>query len=86
MSESLTPALVATAKRDCQYASILSAFYAMLGDKESALEWLENSVNRGFINYPYLSEYDPFLASLRSEPRFEKLMQRVKREWEEFEV
>jgi hypothetical protein len=40
----------------------------------------------GWINYPYLSEIDPWLQGIRGEPRFEQLMQRVKREWEEFEV
>ena len=29
---------------------------------------------------------DPFLASIRNEPRFRKLMERVKYEWEHFEV
>ena len=29
---------------------------------------------------------DPFLENIRGEPRFKKLMERVKREWENFEV
>jgi len=49
------------------------------------LDWLDNAVNRGFINYPYLNEYDPYLASIRGEARFKKLMERVKSEWERFE-
>jgi hypothetical protein len=28
----------------------------------------------------------PFLANIRAEPRFQKLMERVKYEWEHFEV
>jgi non-specific serine/threonine protein kinase len=48
--------------------------------------WLENAVNRGFINYPLLAEKDLFLANMRGEPRFKKLMKRVKYEWEHFEV
>jgi hypothetical protein len=34
----------------------------------------------------YLSEVDPWLQNIRGNPQFETLMQRVKREWEEFEV
>jgi len=61
--------------------------YALLDKKEEAIDWLEHAaLNRGFINYPLLAEKDPFLANIRSEPRFQKLMERVKKEWEEFEV
>ena len=60
--------------------------YALLGETAEALRWLERSVDVGWINYPYLSEIDPWLQGIRGEPRFEQLMQRVKREWEEFEV
>jgi non-specific serine/threonine protein kinase len=60
-------------------------FYALLGEKEKSLDWLENAVSRGFINYPYLNEYDPYLANIRGEPRFKKLMEQVKDEWEHFE-
>ncbi len=60
--------------------------YAILGEKEEALNWLENAVNLGFINYPFLNEYDPFLENIRGEKRFKNLMERVKYEWENFEV
>ena len=51
-----------------------------------SLDWLENSVDLGFINYPFLNEYDPFLESIRGEKRFKELMKRVKYEWEHFDV
>ena len=51
-----------------------------------ALDWLENAVNRGFLNYPFLSEYDPFLENIRGERRFKDLMERVKHEWENIDV
>jgi hypothetical protein len=47
---------------------------------------LEYATSRGFINYPFLNEYDPLLENIRGEPRFKKLMERVKHEWENFEV
>jgi len=84
-SQWLTPELLYTVKRDPQYSSFMADFYALLGDQEKALDWLENAVNRGFINYPYLNDHDPYLENIRGEPRFKTLMERVKREWEHFE-
>ena len=74
------------AKRDCVLSCMVAGVYAMLGDREEALYWVETAVDHGFINYPYLSQYDPLLAKLKDEPRFKKLMERVKYEWEHFEV
>jgi len=85
MSELLTPEFVATTRRDLLYSLIVADGYAMLDEREPALEWLEHAVSRGLANYPYLSEYDPFVARLRSEPRFQTLMVRVKGEWKRFE-
>lgn len=41
---------------------------------------------RGFINYPFFSKIDPFLENIRGDERFKKLIERVKREWENFEI
>ena len=60
--------------------------YAMLGKTDEALRWLSRGVELGFINYPFLSGHEPYLASVRGDPRFGDLMVRVKREWEAFEV
>ena len=64
----------------------MSEDYSLLDEKEEALKWLEHAVNRGFINYPFLSKMSPHLENIRGEPRFKKLMERVKHEWENFEV
>jgi len=84
VQELLSPEFVATTRRDLTCSLVVAELYAMLDEREKALEWMENAVNRGFINYPYLSDYDPFLAKLRGDPRFQKLMVRVKGEWERF--
>jgi eukaryotic-like serine/threonine-protein kinase len=84
-SQWLSPEFLHSVKRDPQYSSFMAEFYALLGDKEKALDWLDNAVNRGFINYPYLNEYDPYLANIRGEDRFRELMKKVKSEWEQFE-
>lgn len=64
----------------------MAANYALIDHPLEALDWLENAVKRGFINYPFLNEYDPLLENIRGEERFKKLMERAKYEWENFEV
>jgi tetratricopeptide (TPR) repeat protein len=75
-----------TVRRDCGFAGHLSGFLALADLKNEALDWLEVAVKNGLINYPFLVEKDIFLENIRSEPRFKKLMERVKHEWENFEV
>jgi serine/threonine protein kinase len=82
----LTAEFVASARRDWWYSYLVAACYAMVGESDGAIDWLGNSVNLGFVAYPYLRDCDPFLARLRSDPRFEQLMQRVKYEWEDFKL
>jgi serine/threonine protein kinase len=60
--------------------------YALIGEKELALDCLQRDVDLGMINYPLMNELDPFLASIRDEERFKKLMEKVKYKWEHFEV
>ena len=76
----------AQVRRDFAYTHFVAECHALLGDVPGALEWLERSVSLGNINYPFLSRHDPFLAPLRSEPRFRELMVRVKHAWETFEA
>jgi len=78
--------LISTARFDETYSWFMAECYSLLNIKEEAISWLENAVNRGFINYPFISKYDPFLKNIRSEERFKKLMKHVKNEWENFEV
>ncbi|MCP4724948.1 MAG: hypothetical protein GY863_07930 [bacterium] len=75
-----------TIKWNFEWSHYVAAFFALLEEKDDAMNWLENAVDRGFINYPFLNEYDPFLENIRGEERFKKLMERVKHEWENFEV
>jgi serine/threonine protein kinase/cytochrome c-type biogenesis protein CcmH/NrfG len=63
-----------------------ASIYALLDEKEEAFLWLEHAIDRGWINYPLFAERNPFFANLRGEERFKKLMERVKYEWEHFEV
>ena len=84
--QSLKAEFVKLAEWDEIISLMLAQSFALIGEKGKALYWLENSVNRGFINYPFLEDYDFTLINLRGEERFKKLMERVKYEWENFMV
>jgi hypothetical protein len=81
-----TPDFVEKIQRDLQYSYHIATFYSYLDDKNESIKWLENAINRGFINYPLLSKYDKLLINIRGEQRFKKLMERVKYEWENFKL
>jgi disulfide oxidoreductase YuzD len=81
----MNPDFKRTCQRDCYWSYNVADAFALLNEKKEALDWLENAVNRGFINYPFINEYDSFLENIRGEERFKKLMERVKHEWEHFE-
>ena len=67
------------------FPRILAQGYALAGMPERALHWLAIAVDRGFINYPFLAQHDPFFGTLRSQPQFQKLMETVRDRWETFE-
>lgn len=48
----------------------------------NARSWLRFAVDRGFINHPFLAEHDPFLADLRHEPDFRKVLDELRPRWE----
>jgi hypothetical protein len=50
------------------------------------MRWWEVAVDCGFINYEFLSRFDPVLESLRGEARFQRLMIVVRDRWERFEA
>lgn len=81
-----TDDLVKLVQADCQYSWHMGAVYSYINERDKSLEWLENAINRGFINYQMLNEYDPLLKNIRDDERFKRLMARVKFEWENFEV
>jgi hypothetical protein len=84
--DDLTERLERLARIDEICSWMLAEAYALLDDQPRALDALENAVNHGLINYPFLSEIDPLLKNLRGTDGFDKLMKRVKHEWENFEV
>jgi serine/threonine protein kinase/tetratricopeptide (TPR) repeat protein len=86
MLASIGPEMRTWAEKDFNYSQWLAECYAVAGESQEALSWLENAVNHGLVNYPFLNEYDPLLENIRGEERFQQLMARVKHEWEHPEV
>ena len=71
---------------DAEVPWALASAHAAVGAKDEALLWLDRAIERGMINYPFLSEHDRYLDNLRGDARFGQLMERARREWERFEV
>lgn len=82
----MTSGIRSKMRKDKEWSWLMADGYALIDEKEEALDWLEYIVSSGFINYPLLSKHDPFLENIRGEKRFKQLMERVKQEWESFEV
>ena len=55
----------------------LGEIYAALGDKDEAFRWLESTVNERMTFIPWMRQ-NPAYAPLRSDPRFEDLVRRMK--------
>jgi len=64
---------------------LMAGCFAHLNDKNEAFLWLERAIARGWVNYPLFSRIDPLLTNIRSEERFQKLMERVRHSWESTE-
>ncbi|MCK4827599.1 hypothetical protein KA005_68360, partial [bacterium] len=57
----ITPEFQKTVLRDYAFSHHLSSFLSLNNQKEKALDWLENAIKMGLINYPFLVKKDPFL-------------------------
>jgi tetratricopeptide (TPR) repeat protein len=66
---------VALADHDAPYW--LGSAYAMLGEYDEALKWLETAINLGNENYPWFKS-NPLWEPLHDDPRFVALMSRIK--------
>jgi tetratricopeptide (TPR) repeat protein len=53
-----------------------AAFYAAVGERDKALDWLDRAVRSGDERAEYFQR-DPLLASIREEPRFKQLLESI---------
>jgi len=74
------PETMSTFRRDSQWSWFTASAFACAGDYDTSLEWIENAVNRGFLNEETFSLHDPFLSLLKNDPRFEKLIEKLRSE------
>jgi lipoprotein NlpI len=82
----MTPRFEAFARRDLQWSWHVAAFCARLGEKELALNWLTNAVDRGFAAAQFIETTDPFLQSIRGNQRFHGLVERARQIQESIEA
>jgi eukaryotic-like serine/threonine-protein kinase len=80
----VTPEVEAIASWDLYHSWNLAQCFALLGEHQRALFWLQRSVERGMLNYPLLVALDPFVASIRETPGYDALMKAVRLQWETF--
>ena len=59
------------------YTSVVAEFYAVLGDKSKALDWLEKAVRVGDERADWFQR-DPLLANVRDEPRFQQILESIR--------
>ena len=53
---------------------LVAGGYALIGEKDEALRWLELCLNKGNINYPLFSKLDcSFFENIRGEEHFQKV-------------
>lgn len=78
--DALADLLEAPARLDLQYSSVMAESWALVGEIELALDWLNNAVDRGFLAWEYLARFSRSLESLREEPGFRQLVERARRE------
>jgi serine/threonine-protein kinase len=61
----------------------MGGIYALLGDRQQALDWLKRAVALGDVNYPWF-ERDKNYDSLRSDPEYQSVMAGVRQRREEY--
>ncbi len=84
------PELVATAAKNGEgnshfhhAAYNIATAYALMKREQEAVDWLEKAAAEGMPCYPLFAK-DPYLDSLRRDPRFEAFLKRTKNQWEGF--
>jgi eukaryotic-like serine/threonine-protein kinase len=70
------------AAADHDIAFWLASFYGMEGMADEAVDWVRRAVKLGNENYPLFADSRK-LDSLRGDPRFQELLDELKRRWED---
>lgn len=81
LSDAVTEGLAQT---NDLFPRFIAQAHAMAGDAQAAVHWLEVAIARGFINYPYLAEHDPFFRTLADNDAYRALLDEAKSLWSAF--
>ena len=63
----------------------IACAYAVLGQTDKALGWLQRSIDTGFACWPFF-RIDPYLKNLREEPRFIQLNADLEQKYTALEI
>jgi hypothetical protein len=75
----------AMAESDEYWSYLMAGAYAMVGETDQALSWLEHAVKvRGWVDHVYFTRHDRFLERLRPDRRFQELMASARERYERF--
>jgi hypothetical protein len=70
---------------DAHHTFHIAECYAMAGDTRRALTLLEHAVDHGMYPYKFYAEYCPFMAPLRGNPEFDRIVEKAEKRVREFE-
>ena len=79
--DAITGELRAAAKNSELLSREITHSLALAGETDEALDWLENTVRIGNINYPFWAQHNEWVDSIRGNSRFDAIMGDVEREW-----
>jgi serine/threonine protein kinase/Flp pilus assembly protein TadD len=75
----------AMAESDEYWAYLMAGAYALVGEEDPALRWLEHAIKvRGWIDVEYFTRYDRFLERVRPLPRFREVMNYARERYQQF--
>ena len=75
----------AMAESDEYWSYLMAAAYALVGEADQALSWLQHAVLvRGWVDHVYFTRHDRFLEGLRSSRRFQELMASARERYARF--
>jgi TolB-like protein len=65
---------------------LLADAYALIGEDERAIHWVNRAIDMGMCNVDFLGEHEPFLRELHGKPGFEVLLEKAERVTHELAV
>jgi len=75
----------AMAESDEYWSYLMAGAYALVGEADQALSWLEHTVRvRGWVDYVYFTRHDRFLERVRPTRHFQELMASAQKRYARF--